>query len=117
LNYPNNTYRLDNQNITIINPFDYNLDFINITFNKPINLGNGQLRINQKHHNISILRQFFTKDTIINDIDSQRNTITLKILKSTFNIPNSSYTIEFEKNFILSKFISTTQIQKLTTGK
>jgi len=113
LNYPNNSI--------IESPY---VGFINITFDKPIDLGDGQLRIYQSHHNTSILRQFFTNDTItqVTAIDNQRNTITLKILKSTFNIPNSNYTIEFEKNFILNKakkkrLIEAPQNWNLITGK
>jgi len=111
LNYPNNSI--------IESPY---VGFINITFDKPIDLGDGQLRIYQSHHNTSILRQFFTKDTLTHAIDYHRNTVKLKILKSTFNIPNSNYTIEFEKNFILNKakkkrLIEAPQKWNLITGK
>ncbi|RIA99528.1 hypothetical protein C1645_800583 [Glomus cerebriforme] len=92
-------------NDTLLTPYP---DKINITYSIPITPGPGNITIyqNDERNTLTVIRQTFSGNSKYCQIDEdERTTISCDILKSTFNLLNTPYTVKIDNNFVKSSLL------------
>jgi hypothetical protein len=94
-----NTYPSINKTITARETIP-----LNITFTIPIVLSNGTITIFQSNgsSNPGIVRQIINGLNNQNYVTFDNDTVSINIIESTFNMPNTTYYVMIENNFVSS---------------
>ncbi|CAG8564467.1 6782_t:CDS:10, partial [Scutellospora calospora] len=80
-----------------------NTGIINITFNDPVLLSDGNLTIYQIINQTNVPRQLiYSRICTIGNCMTSNNLVSLQVLPSTFNDPGGSYYIQMGINFVMS---------------
>src|SRR5437764_3879891 len=91
-----------NWTIPVINEtISFETTEIQIAYNVPIECSSQNISIYQKFDEKDILRETFSGESNNCNVLSDNTTLSLTVLSSTFNQPNSIYYVEIDPNFVM----------------